>query len=183
MPACMPCFAMKHGSCRGNLRDRHVHAGLPSTRTAMSEAHGSLEHPCNFGNGANSCPRKLSWMDETPSALAPGRKPASVTSERAASAIPVQAIPPFRIGPCTQTLAFWHDLSFLGESDPQGVRGMSGDRHDMSDAEWEILRSVLSRKHQGPERAMAFPRRFGVISLRWRTISEAAFAPVGSGSA
>ena len=29
---------------------------------------------------------------------------------------------------------------------------MSGDRHDMSDAEWEILRSVLSHKHQGPER-------------------------------
>ena len=29
---------------------------------------------------------------------------------------------------------------------------MSGDRHDMSDAEWEILRSVLPRKHQGPER-------------------------------
>ena len=29
---------------------------------------------------------------------------------------------------------------------------MSGDRHDMSDAEWEILRSVLPDKHQGPER-------------------------------
>ncbi|MCY4137656.1 MAG: IS5 family transposase [Rhodobacteraceae bacterium] len=29
---------------------------------------------------------------------------------------------------------------------------MSGDRHDMSDAEWKILRSVLSHKHQGPER-------------------------------
>ena len=29
---------------------------------------------------------------------------------------------------------------------------MSGDRHDMSDAEWEILRSVLPHKHQGPER-------------------------------
>ena len=27
---------------------------------------------------------------------------------------------------------------------------MSGDRHDMSDAEWEILRSVLPRKQQGP---------------------------------
>ncbi len=29
---------------------------------------------------------------------------------------------------------------------------MSGDRHDMSDAEWEVLRSVLPDKHQGPER-------------------------------
>ena len=29
---------------------------------------------------------------------------------------------------------------------------MSGDRHDMSDAEWEILRSVLPQKHQGPRR-------------------------------
>ena len=29
---------------------------------------------------------------------------------------------------------------------------MSGDRHDMSDAEWEVLHSVLPRKHQGPER-------------------------------
>ena len=28
---------------------------------------------------------------------------------------------------------------------------MSGDRHDMSDAAWEILRSVLSHKHQSPE--------------------------------
>ena len=28
---------------------------------------------------------------------------------------------------------------------------MSGDRHDMTDAEWQILRSVLSHKHQGPE--------------------------------
>ncbi len=32
---------------------------------------------------------------------------------------------------------------------------MSGDRHDMSDAEWEILRSVLPDKHQGPERVHA----------------------------
>ena len=29
---------------------------------------------------------------------------------------------------------------------------MSGDRHNMTDAEWQILRSVLSHKHQGPER-------------------------------
>ena len=29
---------------------------------------------------------------------------------------------------------------------------MSGDRHDMSDAEWKILHSVLPHKHQGPER-------------------------------
>ena len=29
---------------------------------------------------------------------------------------------------------------------------MSGDWHDMSDAEWEILRPVIPRKHQGPER-------------------------------
>ena len=29
---------------------------------------------------------------------------------------------------------------------------MSGDRHDMSDADWEILRSILPQKHQGPER-------------------------------
>ncbi|MXY32749.1 MAG: transposase [Boseongicola sp. SB0664_bin_43] len=29
---------------------------------------------------------------------------------------------------------------------------MSGDRHDMSDAEWEILRSFLPRKHHGPRR-------------------------------
>ncbi len=29
---------------------------------------------------------------------------------------------------------------------------MSGDRHDMSDTEWEILHSVLPHKHQGPER-------------------------------
>ena len=29
---------------------------------------------------------------------------------------------------------------------------MSGDRHDMSDAEWEILRSILPQKHQGPKR-------------------------------
>ena len=26
---------------------------------------------------------------------------------------------------------------------------MSGDRHDMTDAEWQILRSVLPQKHQG----------------------------------
>ncbi len=30
---------------------------------------------------------------------------------------------------------------------------MSGDRHDMSEAEWAILHSVLPHKHQGPERA------------------------------
>ncbi|MCY4141941.1 MAG: IS5 family transposase [Rhodobacteraceae bacterium] len=29
---------------------------------------------------------------------------------------------------------------------------MSGDRHDMSEAEWAILHSVLPHKHQGPER-------------------------------
>ncbi len=29
---------------------------------------------------------------------------------------------------------------------------MSSQRHDMSDAEWEILRTVLPRKHQGPRR-------------------------------
>ncbi len=29
---------------------------------------------------------------------------------------------------------------------------MSGDRHDMTDAEWKILRSVLPQKHQGPKR-------------------------------
>ncbi|MXW87082.1 MAG: transposase, partial [Boseongicola sp. SB0667_bin_21] len=38
----------------------------------------------------------------------------------------------------------------VSESSSQGDRGMSGDRHDMSDAEWEILRSVIPQKHQGP---------------------------------
>ena len=28
---------------------------------------------------------------------------------------------------------------------------MSGDRHDMTNAECKILRSVLSHKHEGPE--------------------------------
>ena len=29
---------------------------------------------------------------------------------------------------------------------------MSGDRHDISDAEWAFLRPVLSRKYKGPRR-------------------------------
>lgn len=29
---------------------------------------------------------------------------------------------------------------------------MSGESRDMSDAEWDVLRLILPRKHQGPER-------------------------------
>ncbi len=38
---------------------------------------------------------------------------------------------------------------------------MSGDRHNMSDAEWEVLCSVLPDKHQGPERV--HDRRNGIF--------------------
>ncbi len=54
-------------------------------------------------------------------------------------------------GPCTRILTFRADPSPF----PRAVHmefEACGDRHDVSDAEREILRSVLPRKHQGPRR-------------------------------
>ena len=54
---------------------------------------------------------------------------------------------------------------------------MSGDRFDMSEAEWEILRSVLPDKHRGPERVHDRKVKNGIffvlrIGTPWRDLPE-----------
>ncbi|MCY4139950.1 MAG: IS5 family transposase [Rhodobacteraceae bacterium] len=54
---------------------------------------------------------------------------------------------------------------------------MSGDRHDLSEAEWETLHSVLPHKHQGPERVhdrRVMNRIFFVLrtGTPWRDLPE-----------